>query len=334
MKTKLLIYIPTYNRQNLLQKTLESIVVALHGFNTSQVKVHISNNASDDNTLEICKPFLNDQISVDSNASNLGFVGNCVKGLQIDLGQEYTWMVGDDDLITPWSIRMLFTYLQELEQKKIQVKFIHVNLFVVSEDTKNNKDIFNLVKENKISGFRWLMNSKFSQPSVAPFRAIVDPYVDDFILGSIMTLIFDSNLVRETSKHIDYSHLLDGSDWPFKYPSNQAWYPFSFTFFHTFSRDDLCLVIPDIFVIGSLGHQGWTKDRSLVIAAAFDGLFECFNQSILNREELEEYSKKFFIRHKHHLSDLIKNRIELFSEIKREILLKTYAWFVDQQTKK
>jgi len=95
------IVIPTYNRGNLLDKQLSWAIESI-GDRWDSIELLVCDNASDDNTLEVCAKwieYLSDNIRVFRNDSNVGLVKNCLLGLERATGK-FAWLVGDDDNVT------------------------------------------------------------------------------------------------------------------------------------------------------------------------------------------------------------------------------------------
>src|SRR5580704_11491846 len=84
----------TYNRAGLLRSTLSSFVQA--GF--SNIKMHILDNASTDNTEAVVQQFQKDwpQLIYHKNHYNIGGNGNILRSLELSTS-EYHWVIGDDD---------------------------------------------------------------------------------------------------------------------------------------------------------------------------------------------------------------------------------------------
>lgn len=332
--TKLLIYIPIYNAENRIRRTLEYLTAALKTFSSEFVRVHIVDNASTDNTARIVQEFVdlsNGQISLEVNKENVGGMLNIFNGLIVDVGQQFTWMIGDDDFVSPWSLETLFSFLDELDSKSIKVKFIHVNTLIVSNEIYHNPQVFNLVKEKKASG--WLMNQKFTSPTITQFKQLVDPRVDGSILGFIGGCIFDSKSVRDTAERVGYNHV-PNSEYLYNSFNCEDWYPHVHIFSKTFLADDLCLANPTVSIITTIQHQLYLAHRAPIFGCgSLDSLFELLDNGVINLDEFESYVRTFFVAQKHLIAYIIKNRIELYSERKREVLLKTYAWFVENHLK-
>ena len=105
--------IPTYNRAKSLANCLNSIKIAQKFVCNTEVEVCISDNASDDNTKEIVQRFQKDiKIKYLRNNDNLGFARNAIKTVSSASG-EFSWLIGDDDLITPNAFQKISKIIQD-----------------------------------------------------------------------------------------------------------------------------------------------------------------------------------------------------------------------------
>lgn len=88
--------IPTYNRAAVLRRSIESAL----GQDYSMIEVIISNNASTDNTQDICQEFSkqDDRVKYVMQSSNIGAVANFAQVLKRASGEYFMWL-GDDDWI-------------------------------------------------------------------------------------------------------------------------------------------------------------------------------------------------------------------------------------------
>lgn len=104
MVQTLTIAIPTYNRALFLIETLESIIPQM----TSRVDLVISDNGSQDNTLEVLSKYqeLYPRIKVYKFKDNQGIDANIVNCLTQALG-DYVFLFSDDDLLMPGSIEAI-----------------------------------------------------------------------------------------------------------------------------------------------------------------------------------------------------------------------------------
>jgi len=112
MNGKLSICIPTYNRSDYLIECLKSFLPQLKKHN---IPVYISDNASNDNTLENLKRFKKEKyqnIYIHSNEHNLGIDQNILK--VVEMAQtEYVWLFSDDDIIKENPIDRILSELKK-----------------------------------------------------------------------------------------------------------------------------------------------------------------------------------------------------------------------------
>lgn len=102
------ICIPTYNRETYLKQCLESIIHQ-DAFDETRIEIVISDNASSDNTTQICEEYTQkySNIFYFRNTSNIWAVKN-IAGLPSLAHWEYVWFLSDDDLLSPiWISEML-----------------------------------------------------------------------------------------------------------------------------------------------------------------------------------------------------------------------------------
>lgn len=88
--------IPTYNRAALLRRAIESVL----GQDYSMIEVIVSNNASSDNTQDICQEFSkkDGRAKYVTQSSNIGATLNFNEVLKRASGEYFMWL-GDDDWI-------------------------------------------------------------------------------------------------------------------------------------------------------------------------------------------------------------------------------------------
>lgn len=90
---KLSICVPTYNRGEILKKTLEGITSQ----NLDNIEIVISDNASEDETLKIVSDFQSLGVKYFRNNQNYGAVYNIIKALELGSG-EYVVLSSDEDI--------------------------------------------------------------------------------------------------------------------------------------------------------------------------------------------------------------------------------------------
>ena len=110
----LTIAIPTFNRVEDLNRLLSSIQVELSTIVPDLVEVLVINNASTDSTEELLTGFSSRIAGFRNlrNDINIGMQGNFVRALRESRG-EYTWMIGDDEIVEPDGITNIISAIQE-----------------------------------------------------------------------------------------------------------------------------------------------------------------------------------------------------------------------------
>lgn len=108
----LTIAIPTYNRGEILKKSIIRLLNEIKGFE-NKINILISDNCSNDETKNIVKKIIDNGNSLDynCNAKNLGMDGNfiyCFKNAK----SKYVWLLGDDDLIKKKSLKKIVKLLE------------------------------------------------------------------------------------------------------------------------------------------------------------------------------------------------------------------------------
>lgn len=94
--TLISVVIPTYNRAELLDRAIAS-VLAQHG---NDFEVVVSDNCSTDQTVAMVGKYLNDsRIRYSRNESNIGMVGNWKKAIQELASGEWFLLLSDDDYL-------------------------------------------------------------------------------------------------------------------------------------------------------------------------------------------------------------------------------------------
>ena len=88
------IIIITFNRCSLLEKTLDSLMKSPF----SVCNITILNNASTDNTLDVCNNYMDKFLYLDiiTHKFNIGGNANILRAVETSKGK-YTWILADDD---------------------------------------------------------------------------------------------------------------------------------------------------------------------------------------------------------------------------------------------
>jgi glycosyltransferase involved in cell wall biosynthesis len=113
-KTPILsICIPTFQREKVLEKTLQSIIDS-EKLAHEKIEICISDNASKDGTFKMLKDYAKKYsfIHIRKNNKNLGFDSNLAASLKMAHGK-YCWANGDDDPVSPSGIKKFVILLEE-----------------------------------------------------------------------------------------------------------------------------------------------------------------------------------------------------------------------------
>ncbi|MBZ9624561.1 glycosyltransferase family 2 protein [Clostridium sp. FP2] len=135
-KPLITICIPTYNRAKLLEYMLKSILPQVREVKDI-VEIIISDNCSSDNTQSIVKGFQEKYkfIRYNRNFKNIGACKN-IELLTTKLATgEYSWVIGDDDMIVSGGIKEII----DIIQKNLELDYFFVNYF--SKDISERNDI-------------------------------------------------------------------------------------------------------------------------------------------------------------------------------------------------
>lgn len=146
-KPILSIIIPTYNRVKFLETTVNVFISQItEGNFENQVEIVIGNDASPENKtreylekLETSHPF----IKTFTNTENFGLSGNVVK--LVNMAQaKFVWLFGEDDLITPLSLKRVLKSI-EAENPNI-IMFNTAN--IISSDDRNLE--YKIIGKNRL----------------------------------------------------------------------------------------------------------------------------------------------------------------------------------------
>lgn len=328
MNTKILIYLPVYNAANRIGRTLSCLSEALNHCPDKSIKVLISDNCSTDDTARICTGFASEQIAVEVNSSNIGPVKNVVKGLQVDHGQEKTWIIGDDDLVVPLALKRIVGMLDHLAGKGQSPRFVHTNILVVDQDTYAQPELVQHMSQGTLRGF--IMNRRYQGPTLGTFDRLVDVDVDNSILGAIMCSIFDARAVRQALEDVDFEGL---GNWDrYNTFTSRTCFPHAYIFSKAFTAKDPCLIDPQVSVLCSVGHQGWWDKRDRIIGiGSLDSAIEFHESGVIDRAAFDSLIARIVAMRNDEYDGIIRHSMDILTERQKEALLRGYAGLVTAQ---
>lgn len=170
MKELLLsICVPTRNRASRLQTMLNSLLPQIDVLGKERIQIVISNNASEDNTDDVIRKFIDKGIEIEYykqlktiGNTNLNFVVSKAKG-------KYILLSGDDDIYAPNFISTIQPYLESENELGI----LHWNRLSGDDNCTNNQ----------------IHDNQFEQ-------AVIEyPTFDDFIEGTMSSSNFISSVI-------------------------------------------------------------------------------------------------------------------------------------------
>lgn len=102
------ICIPTYNVAGTVRETMESILAQTY----SNLVVHVSDNASTDDTLKVIESVADTRVTIHRHDVNIGGEGNFTRCIQLATGK-YTAIFHADDLYEPDMVAKQVAFLEE-----------------------------------------------------------------------------------------------------------------------------------------------------------------------------------------------------------------------------
>lgn len=117
----LTIGIPTFNGAKYIAEAIDSVLIQLADIPDQSVETIISDNASTDNTAEIVGRFAQSHsglITYHVNPQNIGYDRNVDNLFKLAHG-EYLWLLGDDDMLVPGSLKRWFSTKQKQDNVAI-----------------------------------------------------------------------------------------------------------------------------------------------------------------------------------------------------------------------
>jgi glycosyltransferase involved in cell wall biosynthesis len=202
-KTKLTVFIPTYNRVRSLEVCLKGLAAQIG--QRKDVRVHVSDNASEDGTdllLALYKkqyPWL----SYERNRWNRGGVFNQLKAFSLPFESEFVWMIGDDDYVVQDAIEDLCNII-DLDAS-FDVIFCNTMAFAVENKQKVIEKYLNVGGVDE-GAYKSKVHGEF----LTTFPELINPVVADSYLIELMCLCFRQSFVQpETIKKVQEKSMSD-----------------------------------------------------------------------------------------------------------------------------
>ena len=278
------ICIPTYNRINQLDNCLNSILISKKNVDDFNFEICISDNNSEKNTEEIIQKYNKElKIKFNRNKKNFGFAINAIKTVSMAQG-EFSWMIGDDDLILPQTLLKLKNLLQNnSDNDYFFINSYHLNSIYLGQfsspfDT-NNLNFENMKKMSPL---------KISRS--APFWEVIDPKVSwDFLIGIYLS-IFRTEKWLKSIDVIDQEKIKDTGVW--SNFDNTCLHPIVIANAFKNSKAYICA---EPLSVNLLGEREWKSMYEFVECIRIPELLDYYRTQGLNLKSYL-YCKNFALR--------------------------------------
>ena len=201
------ICIPTFNRNNQLENCLNSILISKNNVKDFQFEVCISDNFSEKNPIDIIEKF-KDKIDIkfNRNEKNLGYASNALKAVSMASG-EYSWIIGNDDLLMPDTL----IFLKKTLPLNLDKDYFFVNsCHLYTSYLKNFSHHFDTkFLENK----KMKKISNLTNDSTRNFLDLIDPKVSWEFLTGIFLSIFRTKMWLNGANLIDKKKISELGVW-------------------------------------------------------------------------------------------------------------------------
>ncbi|EIO7716388.1 glycosyltransferase, partial [Campylobacter coli] len=134
MNDTVAVILATYNGEKYLKQQIDSILDQTY----KDIKIYIGDDSSKDNTINIIKTYKNlypDKITYYQNETNIGFIKNFEKLLQI-AKEDYIAFSDQDDVWLPCKLEEQIKAIKEVEKKDNLPIMCHSDLIMIDENQK------------------------------------------------------------------------------------------------------------------------------------------------------------------------------------------------------
>lgn len=293
---------PTFRGEKRLRLFYERYKKEVSGFEDI-VHLHINDNSSDYE-----RPVSDDYscaCEITKNNKNLGIASNINKVFDFNRAHEYTWILGDDDLLTPGSIKRL---LELLVSRDPDYVFVNTVTFPKKIKERVVKDFF---KTSSLPLKEGNIKSKMSRKVIdLKFSALINPEVDEVLLGSLMCGVFKTGLVQDHSSE-NFPNGTKLSVW--------SSYPHVINYANSLSPDATAIFDPFIYTFNFWdGGNTWKEEYNVTVALGILNSIKHFSEN----GHLDSSQEAELI--KHYLSVSSSSRKQLY-EISDDLINKQFA---------
>ncbi len=267
------ICIPTYNRANVIRKTIDSALSQTY----TNIEVIVVDNASTDNTEEIVASYDDPRLRYVRNSKNLGLFGNFNRCIELYAG-EYLHILHSDDYIDPDFTEKCVDFFNEYTDVWLTSTSSRV---ISSEKTVETKVFENDTVLKSPYGFRKILSDRcyIACPSVMVRRGLYEntdigkfsleyPYSGDFYQWLKITRQFNVGYVSDAWLNYRTSEISESYRLLFKTPMGYFDTLKIYAQLITDLGDDVINYIPELNTalrrfIGDLLYAGFTRSKSM-----------------------------------------------------------------------
>ncbi|MCZ7530361.1 MAG: glycosyltransferase family 2 protein [Acidimicrobiia bacterium] len=124
-RPRVTVLIPTYNRARFLEQSIASVLDQ----SFEHLVLHVSDDASTDDTPDVVASFADPRLSYTRQAENIGMLGNFNAGIEV-VDTEYVAILNDDDLLLPGGLAAAVNALDE----HVSAGFVHSAFSVIGPE--------------------------------------------------------------------------------------------------------------------------------------------------------------------------------------------------------
>lgn len=257
--TKLVIYIPTYNRAKSLKICLSKIAEQIH----PDVGVYIANNGSTDGTKEFLDSLNYRWLTVLHRRENIGGAANQVAGWYIPLDCEYIWVIGDDDYILPNALK---TLIKAINEHPVDFIFCNTQAFAETDEDR----VLELLSQDKFP--QGTIKGKYYNQFECTFNNLIDPRVADSLLLEIMCLCVRKSALKKVNFNIGFEPNYND----FK-SCGRFYTAVTGPIVKSFKKETPALYLPTPLTVNFWGGgNGWSKDYDFIFPIAILYMIESY----------------------------------------------------------
>lgn len=299
-KPLLSICIPTFNRAELLRGALQSICEQLK-YLEEKVELIISDNCSQDNTEEVVNYFSKETlIRYYKNESNIGACKNILKLSQEYALGEFTWIIGDDDLICHDAIQSLCNILEN------NSNYDYFFLNHAYENSSSRSLYINPENYKVRPNHKWLLCHDTKNKILDKWECVIALSNTVGIYTSIVSHVFRTKFWQNSIININ-------EQLPFE--TFESTFPHTSIAFKNFSGKPI-FYVGDPLIIFFVGHQEWFSENwSKIVFTHLLNFTDELEKHRVDIHLVDKYRVTIFNQTEINLAQLINNFNNIDSDL-------------------